>query len=198
MNTRQLALTAVYSALVVAIAYARGLAAPSLPGLFEFMTVLIFVGGYCFGQTVGIAVGGISLVIYMLIPYPFAHPAAWLYTTSPVLLFIMMVLGAIFGYGGWLTSKMFQPESSRFALKLGLIGFFLTFLYDVFSSIGFAVAYPVYSDIWTAIYLTFIPLYYPWPPIIHTVTNTVIFVVLGVPLIKAVKKMPEILNITAS
>jgi len=196
VNTRELALTGVYSALVVAVAYAKGLAASSLPGVFEFMTILIFVAGYCFGKWIGVSVGAMSLVIYMLIPYPFAHPAAWLYTISPVLLIVMMLLGMMFGFAGWSLSKLFKSDSPRFALLLIISGFVLTFAYDILSSIGFALAYPAFSDVWTAIYLTFIPLYYPWPPIIHTLTNAIIFGVLGTPLIRAVKNLPEALNTT--
>jgi hypothetical protein len=44
------------------------------------------------------------------------------------------------------------------------------------------------------IYLTFIPLYYPWPPIIHTVTNTIIFAVLAPPIIQGIRRLPETLN----
>ena len=97
MNARQVALIAVMSALSIVIAYSRGLAISSLPGVFEFMTVLIFISGFCFGSIVGVSVGVISLSIYMLVPYPFAHPAAWLYTISPILLLVMAALGALFG-----------------------------------------------------------------------------------------------------
>lgn len=196
MNTRELALTGVYSALVVVVAYAKGLTTSSLPGVFEFMTILIFIAGYCFGKWIGVSVGAVSLGIYMLIPYPFAHPAAWLYTISPVLLLVMMLLGMMFGLAGWGTSKIFKPNSPRLTFFLVVSGFILTFAYDILSSIGFALAYPTFSDIWSAIYLTFIPLYYPWPPIIHTFTNAVIFGVLGTPLIRAIKNLPEALNTT--
>ena len=49
MNSKQIALIAMMSALTVVIAYSRGLALSSLPGVFEFMTVLIFISGFCFG-----------------------------------------------------------------------------------------------------------------------------------------------------
>ncbi len=39
MNARQVALIAVMSALAIVIAYSRGLAISSLPGVFEFMIV---------------------------------------------------------------------------------------------------------------------------------------------------------------
>jgi uncharacterized membrane protein len=195
MNARQVSLIAVMSALSIAIAYSKGLAISSLPGVFEFMTVLIFISGFCFGSLVGVSVGIISLSIYMLVPYPFAHPAAWLYTISPILLLVMVALGALFGLAGALSSKILKPAGwGRFSLSLAIIGFALTLTYDLVSSLGFALAYPAFSDPIQAIYLTFIPLYYPWPPIIHTITNTVIFAVIAPPLIQGIKKLPETLN----
>ena len=195
MNARQVALIAVMSALSIVIAYSRGLAISSLPGVFEFMTVLIFISGFCFGSIVGVSVGVISLSIYMLVPYPFAHPAAWLYTISPILLLVMAALGALFGLAGALSSKILKPAGwGRFSLSLAVIGFALTLTYDIVSSLGFALAYPAFSDPIQAIYLTFIPLYYPWPPIIHTFTNTLIFAVIAPPLIQGIKKLPETLN----
>jgi len=195
MNNRQLALTAVMSALTVVIAYTRGLALPSLPGVFELMTVLIFISGFCFGSTVGIMVGAVSLTIYNLIPYPLAHPAAWLFTISPILLVIMALLGVMFGVAGDIASRFLDPKKPGFAFNLGVVGFVLTFIYDVGSSLGFALAYPAFTDPVQAVYLTFIPLYYPWPPIVHTFTNAIIFAVIAPVLIRAIIRLPETLNI---
>ena len=189
MDAKKLALTTALSAVTIVIAYARGLGLASLPGLVEFMTVLIFVSGFCFGWVVGGCVGFIAVTIYMLIPYPFAHPAAWLFTISPILLFVMGVLGALYGIVGGVFGKLHNPTkiNIKFIAELAILGFILTFIYDVFSSIGFYVAYPVYPSVWDAIYWTFIPLYYPYPPIIHTVTNTVVFVLVAPALIHAIR-----------
>jgi hypothetical protein len=189
LDTKKLALTTVLSAVTIVIAYARGLGLASLPGLVEFMTVLIFVSGFCFGWVVGGCVGFIAVTIYMLIPYPFAHPAAWLFMISPILLFVMGALGALYGIVGGVFGKLHNPAkiSIKFIAELSLLGFILTFIYDVFSSVGFYVAYPVYPSVWDAIYLTFIPLYYPYPPIIHTATNTVVFAIVAPALIHAIR-----------
>jgi hypothetical protein len=195
VNSKQIALTATMSALTVVIAYSRGLALSSLPGVFEFMTVLIFISGFCFGWAVGASVGAISLIIYMLIPYPFAHPAAWMYSISPVLLAVMAGLGILFGISGAMASRVLNPMKTRmFVLAMAVLGFSLTFAYDILSSVGFALAYPAFESVWDAIVLTFIPLYLPWPPIVHTLTNTVIFAVLAPPLIRAIRLLPETLN----
>jgi len=192
MSTRQVALTATMSAASIVIAYSKGLAIPSLPGVVEFMTVLIFISGFCFGRLVGAAVGVVALTIYMLIPYPFAHPAAWLFSISPILLAVMAALGAMFGVAGAAVSRIVRPEGrTRFALSLALVGLGLTFVYDVMSSVGFALAYPAFTSVWQAIVLTFVPLYLPWPPIVHTATNTIIFATVAPALIAAIRKLPE-------
>ena len=192
MSTRQIALTAMMSAASIAVAYSRGLAAPFLPGVFEFMTVLIFVSGFCFGWLVGTAVGVITLAVYMLVPYPFAHPSAWMFTISPILLAVMSILGGMFGVAGAASSRLVKPQRSwQFAFTLALLGLGLTFVYDVMSSVGFALAYPAFTNIWQAVVLTFLPLYYPWPPIIHTATNTIIFATVAPILITTIRALPE-------
>ena len=99
LNSRKVSLIAIMSAVSIVVAYSKGLALASLPGVIEFMTVLIFITGYCFGTLVGGSVGVIALTIYMLIPSPFAHPADWLFSTSPILLVVMALLGGMFGVG---------------------------------------------------------------------------------------------------
>jgi len=190
MKSREIALIAMLSAATVGVACAKGLYISTLPGLVEFMTVLIFVSGFCFGPVVGTVVGAVSLTIYMLIPFPFAHPAAWLFVISPVLLAIMAALGAMFGLIGGLLGKTRRvSQGRRFTLEMGLWGLVLTFVYDIMSSVGFYVAYPFYPSVWEAIYLTFIPLYMPYPPIIHTVTNTLVFAIMAPPTINSIKSL---------
>jgi hypothetical protein len=156
------------------------------------MTVLIFITGYCFGALVGGSVGVIALTIYMLIPFPFAHPAAWLFSTSPILLAVMALLGGMFGVGGAYTAKFTKPgREMRFTLTLAVVGLILTFVYDIASSVGFALAYPGFTTIWQSIVYTFIPLFLPYPPIIHTVTNAIIFALVAPVIITAIKALPS-------
>lgn len=192
LTTRQISLIALMSATSIVMAYSKGLVMAAFPGLFEFMTVFIFVTGYSFGHVVGGAVGVISLTIYMLIPFPFAHPTAWLFTISPILLVVMAVLGGMFGVAGWATSKFLTARRDlKFTLSLGVIGLVLTFIYDVGSSIGFALAYPAFTTIWQAVVLTFVPLYLPYPPIIHTATNAIIFAAVAPVLITVIAQLPD-------
>jgi len=190
LTTRQISLISIMSAASIAIAYSKDLVA-FLPGV-EFMTVLIFVTGYCFGRVIGFPVGVIALTIYMLIPFPFAHPAAWLFTTSPILLVVMALLGGMYGVAGDLLSRRFTPKRELgYALVMGVAGFVLTFIYDIMSSVGFALAYPAFTTIWQSIVYTFIPLYMPYPPIVHTITNSIIFAVVAPALIIAIRNLPD-------
>ena len=192
LGSRKVSLIAIMSALSIVVAYSKGLALASLPGVFEFMTVLVFITGYCFGTLVGGSVGVIALTIYMLIPFPFAHPAAWLFSTSPILLVVMALLGGMFGVGGAYTAKFTKPgRDMRFTFSLAVVGLVLTFIYDIVSSIGFALAYPGFTTIWQSIIYTFIPLFLPYPPIIHTVTNAIIFALVAPVLITAIKALPS-------
>jgi hypothetical protein len=191
MNAKKIALIAALSAVTIVIGFGKGLGMSSLPGLVEFMTVTIFVGGFCFGWIIGSIVGGIATAIYMLVPAPFTNPAAYIFVISPVLLAIMAILGALYGVVGGLLGKWRNPDKKQllFVAEMAFWGFILTFIYDIFSSIGFYLAYPVYSSVFEAIYLTFIPLYLPYPPIVHTFTNTIVFALVAPPLVIAIQAL---------
>jgi uncharacterized membrane protein len=190
LKAKDIALISVFSALCVVVGYARGLSLSWLPNVAEFMTVLIFVSGLMFGPVVGALNGAITLAIYTLIPYPFASPASFLYTTPPVLLAVMVALGSLYGLVGGFLRKRYSAVkiNKRMIAEMAFWGLFLTFTYDVLASVGFYLAYSIYyTSVWEAIYWTFIPtIYMPYPPIVHTFTNTVIFALLSPPLVKAI------------
>jgi len=87
----------------------------------------------------GAIVGTVALTLYMLIPSPFAHPAAWIFTTSPILLIVMAVLRAFYGIVGGILGNLCNPEKKglKFALETALWGGMLTFIYDVFPVLDF-------------------------------------------------------------
>ncbi|MGA9387675.1 MAG: hypothetical protein WBV70_02485 [Candidatus Bathyarchaeia archaeon] len=78
----------------------------------------------------------------------------------------------------------------RFVAEMAFFGFILTFTYDVLLSIGFHLAYFIYPSVWDAIYMTFVPAFLPYPPIIHTATNTVVFMLETPALIVAMRAPP--------
>jgi len=113
MNVREIALISIMSAVAVVISYGKGLATSFLPGLIEFTTVIIFVSGFCFGTIIGGIIGMLSMTIKMLVPYPFAHPASWIFTISPILLTAEALLGGMYGVvGGFLGKKWSFKEKN--------------------------------------------------------------------------------------
>jgi len=193
-SAKELALISLLSAAAVAVAFTHGLLAPYLPNV-EFMTVIIFVSGFCFGWLVGLLVGVIAEFIYILFPYPWVSPAATITVTSPILMVIMAALAAFYGLAGGLRGRIWSSPKSlrRFMLEMAFWGFVLTFIFDIMSSVGFYVSYPgIYPSVWIAIYYTFIPIpgWMPYPPIVHTIANTIIFTFFAPALILAIKRLP--------
>lgn len=192
MNTRQIALISIMTAATATVAFGKGLALSYLPGLVEFTSVIIFVNGFCFGYYVGAAIGALAMILMLIVPAPFAHPAAWIFTISPVLLVVEAALGAMFGVIGSFLGKMWRQRKvdATFIFVMGILGFVTTFIYQILSSVGFFLAYPVYPSVWDAVYFTFIPGFLPYPPIIHAFTNIVVFAIVAPPLILAIRKLP--------
>lgn len=187
MKTREIELACLLAAATVAVALAKGLTVSSLPGLVEFLTVLIFTSGFCFGPIIGCGLGLLSLILYMLVPFPLAQPAAWLFVIPPVILGIMGALGAMFGIaGGFVGRRKGSETGRRLLVEIGLSGFLLTLTYDVGSSVAFWIAYRA-TDFSTAVLNTFTPALYPYPPIVHTLTNTVVFLVIAPPVINRIE-----------
>jgi len=193
LKAKDIALISVFSALCVVIGYLKVSSLFSLPNVVEFTAVLVFVSGVMFGWVVGALDGAISVAIITLIPYPLTSPAAFLFVTPPILLAVMIGLGALYGVVGGILGKRYSTKkmSRRMIAELAFLGFLLTFTYDVLGSVGFYLAYSIYySSVWEAILLTFIPtIYMPYPPIIHTFTNTIIFALLIPPLVKAIGRL---------
>ena len=193
LKAKDVALVSVFSALCVVIGYVKVSSLFSLPNVIEFTAVLVFVSGVMFGWVVGALDGAISVAIITLIPYPLTSPGAFLFVTPPILLAVMSGLGALYGLVGGLLGKRYntQKMSRRKVAELAVLGVMLTYAYDVLGSVGFYLAYSVYySSVWEAIMWTFIPtIYMPYPPIIHTFTNTVIFALLVPPLVKAIGRL---------
>ena len=193
LKAKDVALISVFSALCVVIGYIKVSSLFSLPNVVEFTAVLVFVSGLMFGWVVGALAGAISVAIITLIPYPLTSPAAFLFVTPPILLAVMIGLGALYGIVGGILGKRYSTKkmSRRMIVELAFLGFLLTFTYDVLGSVGFYLAYSVYySSVWEAILWNFIPtIYMPYPPIIHTFTNSVIFALLVPPLVKAIGRL---------
>jgi uncharacterized membrane protein len=149
LEAKDVALISVFSALCVVIGYIKVSALFSLPNVVEFTTVLVFISGIMFGRAVGALNGAISVAIITLIPYPLTSPAAFLFVTPPILLAVMIGLGALYGIVGGIFGKRYSTKkmSRKMIVELAFLGFLLTFTYDVLGSVGFYLAYSVYYSL---------------------------------------------------
>lgn len=141
LSTQKLSFIAVMTALSVSSNYAM-IGVPNV----KFMDLFVFVSGYCFGILPGMLVGVFTWVVYgTLNPYGFVLPI-WIATS----------LGeGLYGLGGGLSKKfgLEAPDLSRIgkkehwicSIKIALLGFLLTFLYDLFTNIvsGLTAGYPI-------------------------------------------------------
>jgi len=131
LSTQELGFIAVMTALCVTSNYAM----IGLPNI-KFMDLFVFVSGYCFGILPGLLVGVFTWLVYgTLNPYGFSLPI-WVATS----------LGeGLYGLVGGLSKKfgLEVPDLLRIrkkeywicSIKIALLGFLLTSLYDLFTNV---------------------------------------------------------------
>jgi len=170
----RITLTAILAALAIGASY---MLAPFIN--IEVMSVLLFIAGFIFGKLIGAIVGLISSLIYY----------GWNpFGISAIPLYLVCVASMTFiGFVGGLLRPSPSPakriEVNRLnIIKLALIGFCFTLLFDIITNIIYAVFY--YGG---DIRLSFIT-GFPWM-IVHLVSNTVIFAVLVIPVYNAVNTL---------
>jgi hypothetical protein len=108
---------------------ALGFALSGVPNV-ELMTMTVFIAGHLLGWRAGVVVGGASIAAYSLF-----NPLG---AAMPPLLIGQMVGFAIIGAAGALTGPVIVRLKPRWMafLVCGLVGFLLTFVYDVITNIG--------------------------------------------------------------
>jgi len=135
LSTRNLSFVAVMTALCLTSNYA-------MIGLYnvKFMDLFVFVSGYSLGSLTGVLVGCFTWLVYgTLNPYGFSLPI--LVATS---------LGeTVYGLAGGLSNKfgLRVPDLSSVGkrelwicnAKIALLGFLLTFFYDLFTNVISAI-----------------------------------------------------------
>jgi len=146
----------------------------------KLMDLLVFVSGFAFGPVVGGTVGILTWLVYgTLNPYGFSLPilAATCLGES--------VYGAVGGFlGGMETYRVDGATGGRFRflnVKFAIIGFLLTFVYDLFTNIvsGLVVGMPV-----TLALVAGIPF-----ALVHELSNLAFFFVGVSPLIDAIRHL---------
>jgi hypothetical protein len=175
MKSRKLAIIVILAALSVSTNYA-------MMALYnvKFMDFIVFVGGFCFGSVVGSLIGIFSWLIYgSLNPLGFSFPI-WVST---------MFSEVIYGVGGALVRKSLrfdEPGEIKNGITtyffFGIIGIFLTFIYDIITNIVFG--WVVGWNILFAIIMGFVPF-----GIIHATSNAFFFGLGCVPIINAITKI---------
>lgn len=158
--SRTLVLSALFIALVVAVGYAF----IYIPNI-ELVTATIFVAGYLLGPRRGIVVGATAEFIFGLI-----HPLG---ASAPPLLIAQVFSMAVVGFvGGLVGRRRRMPVNAplRILIFAGL-GFFLTLVFDVLTTLSFAVFISGLSAAKIIATFTLGSFFY----VTHLVANTVIF-----------------------
>ena len=146
-----------------------------LIGVFnvKLMDLIVFSSGFLFGPTVGASVGILTWLVYgTLNPYGFSLPI--LVATS--------LMESLYGIvGGLMGSKGKMGVGFTSNLKYGIVGFLLTFIYDLVTNIvsGLSAGIPL-----TVALITGIPF-----AIAHEGSNAAFFFLGAQPLISAVGRL---------
>ncbi|RLI46992.1 hypothetical protein DRO69_01820 [Candidatus Bathyarchaeota archaeon] len=169
MNTRQLALLSVLTALCISIQLT-----PRPPNI-EFTSIISFVVGVIFGCSAGAFLGGMTMFINgFLSPWGFAG------LNMPFQIIGMAAIGIIGGLYG--KSMRGNHYSSRLiSAEAAVLGAFLTLIYDIVTNAGFALLFKL--D------LIFVLIIGIWFSIIHVFTNSVLFGLSFLPLSKIIKQL---------
>ncbi len=146
-----------------------------LMGVFnvKLMDLIVFSSGFLFGPSVGASVGILTWLVYgTLNPYGFSLPI--LISTS--------LMESLYGIvGGLLGNRGEMGAGIASNLKYGIVGFLLTFIYDLVTNIvsGLSSGIPL-----TVALITGIPF-----AIAHEGSNAVFFFLGAPPLISAVGRL---------
>jgi hypothetical protein len=139
----------------------------------KFMDLIVFTGGYLFGGAFGVSIGVLTWLVYGTInPYGFNLPT----------LAATMLGESIYGLaGGIVRDRLSLGGSWRPDLRLGVVGFLLTFFYDVLTNIvsAWVAGIPVMVAFITGIPFT----------LTHEVSNAVFFAVGVPPVVRAISRI---------
>ena len=171
--TKRASIIAILTAACVASNYA-------LVGVLnvKIMDVIVFITGLVFGSISGMTVGFLSWIIYGIVnPYGFSLP----------ILFSTAGMEAVYGFAGGLVGRNEGKllEGGVFTgIKYAIIGFILTFMYDVVTNIVMAATFGI--D-WSVALIGGIPF-----ALAHEISNAVIFFIGVIPAVNGIHRViPE-------
>jgi len=149
----------------------------------KFMDLFVFISGYTMGSLSGALVGILSWLVYGTInPYGFNMPTLIATCMGESLYGIVGGLSERFGLR--ISSEQFRASGRKFwkeNLKLGIIGFLLAFIYDLFTNIITAIIFEISIFVWIAAGIPF--------AIIHESSNFLFFFLFGGLLINMIRKL---------
>jgi len=157
----------VRAAIFCALAVGMGFSLMLVPNV-ELITVIVFLSGLTLGPGWGSLVGGTAIFIYSGL-----NPMGSGLAFPPM--FIMQILGMVItgAVGGVIRPIFFQKKFSVISLVgLGLMGFLLTFIYDVFT----LVSYPISAGLGMSGVVAALVKGLGFT-VLHEVSNAVIFIV---------------------
>ena len=167
LNTRELALLSVLTALCV------GIQITPRPPSIEFTSLICFTVGAFYGCWIGGLLGGLTMFINgFLSPWGFAG------INLPFQILGMVIVGLA---GGIFGRTIKAPESNtRLVAESSIIGGSLTLLYDVITNLGFAVFFGA----------GIIPIFIAgiWFSVIHVGSNTFLFASAFLPLLRIIER----------
>ena len=130
-GSRNIALVALLAASAVASNYVL-IGVPNV----KFMDLIVFTAGFLMGPVMGVATGVLVWLVYGTInPYGFSLP-----------ILVATIIGeSFYGVAGGFYCKFFQSDGSGIDLWAAVLGFLLTFVYDLFTNVvsAFTVGIPV-------------------------------------------------------
>jgi len=173
-TTKRASIIAILTAACVASNYA-------LVGVLNMkvMDVIVFITGLVFGPIMGITVGFLSWIIYGIInPYGFSLPI--LLATAGM----ETVYGLVGGIMGRNNEGISEESSILSGFKYAIIGFMLTFAYDLVTNLVMAATFGIE---WSVALIGGIP----WA-IAHELSNSILFFIGVIPSVKGIYRViPE-------
>jgi hypothetical protein len=154
----------------------------------KLMDLLVFVSGYTMGSLAGALVGVLTWLVYgTLNPYGFNLPTLIVTSTGESIYGIVGGLSMRLGLRVSSQHPKIGGEFLRDGLKLGVLGFLITFVYDLFTNIVTAFVFGVPILAWIIVGAPF--------TIAHEVSNFFFFFIAGGLLINAVRKLTSTTSI---
>ncbi len=136
----------------------------------KFMDLLVFTTGYMLGALSGATVGVLSWIVYgTLNPYGFSFPV----------LIATALSETLYGIMGGLVSSRVNVKSVRIDLRFAVIGFLLTFIYDLITNIVSILTAGIPLSVGLVAGVPF--------SLVHEVSNAAFFAICLPPLVHGIK-----------